>query len=65
MIVIALVKREEPDVCAKEEDRDTVDEEQPVEDDEGCLAPQGDENEGAGKGCQEDDSQHSSTCRER
>lgn len=50
MIVVALVKRREPNARAKNENRDGIDEEQPVEYDERSLAPQGDENEGADKG---------------
>lgn len=54
VVVVALVKRREPNVCPDDENRDAIDEEQPVEQDERSLTPYGDENEGADESCQED-----------
>ena len=45
MVVVALVKRVEPDVGANDENGNAVSEEQPVEQDERSLAPYDDENE--------------------
>lgn len=50
VIVVALVEREKPNVCAEDEDRDAVDEEEAVEDDERLLASYGDESKGTDKG---------------
>jgi len=61
VIVVAFVERGKPNVRADEEDRDAIDEEQPVEHDEGPLSTYGDEYNGTDKGCQEYDSQDSST----
>jgi len=61
VIVVALVKRRNPDRCADDENRNAIGEEQPVEHDEGSFPPYGNENEGADEGCQEGYPQNSST----
>lgn len=63
VVVVALVEREEPNVGADEENGDAIDKQQPVEQDERCLAPYGDENQGADKGRQKHDPQDRSACR--
>jgi hypothetical protein len=64
VIVVALVKRRNPDRCADDENRNAIGEEQPVEHDEGSFPPYGNENEGADEGCQEGYPQNSSTYRD-
>lgn len=65
MVIVALVKRIKPNVCADEKNGDAIDEEQPVEQDEWSFTPYSDENEGADEGCQEDYPQNGSACKER
>jgi len=61
VIIVALVERGKPDISADQEDRDTVDEEQPVEHDERFRSPYGDENKRTNKSCEEDDPQNGPT----
>lgn len=45
------MERGEPDICANEEDRDTIDEEQPIEHGQRSRSTNGDENEGGDESC--------------